>query len=135
MNADGDLAQITIIAQPKVENPDDATTLEEEIKVMEQTFDDHGNLKPPEQVTISTQQPILSQAPPPAPPRRPTVPAFRDSQWLQTERSYHELAVKELNGLTRSYNLMAPDLAKKVRRTSVFPANVSDLFLASHISP
>lgn len=115
INAEGNLAQITITAETKLEESGTATTLEEEIKVMEQTFDDHGNLKPPEQVTVSTHHPVFPQAPPPAPPRRPTVPAFRDPQWLQTERSYHELAVKELNGLTRSYNLMAPDLAKKVR--------------------
>lgn len=115
INAEGNLAQVTITAETKLEESGPVKTLEEEIKIMEQTFDDHGNLKPPEQVTVSTQQPVFSQAPPPAPPRRPIVPAFRDSQWLQTERSYHELAVKELNSLTRSYNLMAPDLAKKVR--------------------
>lgn len=111
---EGNLTQITITAEPVAQDPGNASTMEEEIKVMEQTFDDHGNLKPPKQVTVSTEQPVLSQAPPPAPPRRPTVPAFRDAQWLQTERSYQELAIKELNSLTRSYNLMAPDLAKKV---------------------
>ncbi|KAF8446653.1 hypothetical protein BGX38DRAFT_1193776 [Terfezia claveryi] len=38
---------------------------------------------------------------------------FRDSNWLKTERSYHTLAVENLNNLTRSYNLLAPELAKK----------------------
>lgn len=38
---------------------------------------------------------------------------FRDDAWEATERSYMELAVSNLNALTRSYNLMAPDLAKK----------------------
>ena len=38
---------------------------------------------------------------------------FRDSNWLNTERSYHTLAVENLNSLTRSYNLIAPELAKK----------------------
>ncbi|KPM41185.1 hypothetical protein AK830_g5346 [Neonectria ditissima] len=40
-------------------------------------------------------------------------PPFRDATWEQTEKSYLSLAVEELNRLTRSYNLMAPDLAKK----------------------
>ena len=38
---------------------------------------------------------------------------FRDPTWLATERSYMELAVANMNTLTRSYNLMAPELAKK----------------------
>ncbi|OAA56169.1 hypothetical protein SPI_07780 [Niveomyces insectorum RCEF 264] len=38
---------------------------------------------------------------------------FRDPQWEATERAYLELAVAQLNALTRSYNLMAPELAKK----------------------
>ncbi|KAI9844121.1 MAG: hypothetical protein M1838_002317 [Thelocarpon superellum] len=40
-------------------------------------------------------------------------PPFRDPTWETTERSYHTLAINELNKLTRSYNLMAPELAKK----------------------
>ena len=43
----------------------------------------------------------------------PTSEPFRDSNWLKTERSYHTLAVENLNNLTRSYNLLAPELAKK----------------------
>ncbi|KAJ9417206.1 ASST-domain-containing protein [Fusarium oxysporum] len=31
----------------------------------------------------------------------------------QTEAAYHKLSIERLNALTRSYNLMAPDLAKK----------------------
>lgn len=38
---------------------------------------------------------------------------FRDATWEQTEKSYMELAISNLNNLTRSYNLMAPELAKK----------------------
>ena len=38
---------------------------------------------------------------------------FRDSAWEATELSYHNLALASLNSLTRSYNLMAPELAKK----------------------
>lgn len=38
---------------------------------------------------------------------------FRDTTWEQTEKSYMDLAISNLNNLTRSYNLMAPELAKK----------------------
>lgn len=38
---------------------------------------------------------------------------LRDPQWEAAERSYMELAIRNLNALTRSYNLMAPELAKK----------------------
>ncbi|KAL0934379.1 uncharacterized protein CTRU02_211178 [Colletotrichum truncatum] len=40
-------------------------------------------------------------------------PPFRDSDWLEGERSYMTLAIENINAITRSYNLMAPDLAKK----------------------
>lgn len=38
---------------------------------------------------------------------------FRDPIWEAAEHSYHTLCIKNLNDLTRSYNLMAPNLAKK----------------------
>lgn len=38
---------------------------------------------------------------------------FRDPAWEATEFSYMTLAIANLNALTRSYNLMAPELAKK----------------------
>ncbi len=42
-----------------------------------------------------------------------TLSRFRDPAWEALERPYHTLAISSLNSLTRSYNLMAPDLAKK----------------------
>ncbi|KAF2493429.1 hypothetical protein BU16DRAFT_465047 [Lophium mytilinum] len=66
----------------------------------------------PESVTSdqpSTQDPIppiaTSQSPPPIP--------FRDPTWLATENAFLTLSITSLNALTRTYNLMAPDLAKK----------------------
>lgn len=38
---------------------------------------------------------------------------FRDPKWEDAERSYHVAAIKDLNSMTRSYNLMAPRLAQK----------------------
>lgn len=46
-------------------------------------------------------------------PDLPTVPPFRDPDWLATESSYHALAISNLNTITRAYNLMAPELARK----------------------
>lgn len=43
----------------------------------------------------------------------PQVHPFRDPAWEALERAYQTLAITNLNNLTRSYNLMAPDLAKK----------------------
>lgn len=38
---------------------------------------------------------------------------FRDATWEKTELSYNKLQIEHLNELTRSYNLVAPDMAKK----------------------
>ncbi|KAI0161300.1 hypothetical protein GGR57DRAFT_353285 [Xylariaceae sp. FL1272] len=43
----------------------------------------------------------------------PLPPPFRDPDWLSMEKSYMELSINNLNTLARSYNLMAPELAKK----------------------
>lgn len=43
----------------------------------------------------------------------PYLPPLRDPHYLSIDRSYHELAVKNLNTLTRSYNLQAPQIAVK----------------------
>ena len=46
-------------------------------------------------------------------PSRVLLPPFRIPSWESSEMSYLTLAVNNLNSLARSYNLMAPDLAKK----------------------
>lgn len=43
----------------------------------------------------------------------PNLAPLRDPDYLSLERSFHELAVKKLNDLTRSYNLQAPAIAQK----------------------
>ncbi|OJJ39566.1 hypothetical protein ASPWEDRAFT_169404 [Aspergillus wentii DTO 134E9] len=43
----------------------------------------------------------------------PHLPPFRDPNYLSTQRSFHELAIKDLNARTRSYNLQAPPVAQK----------------------
>ncbi|EME44865.1 hypothetical protein DOTSEDRAFT_70801 [Dothistroma septosporum NZE10] len=110
----GHMSQITIAGTLSAAPADDATIIDEEIKIMEQTFNDDGTLKPAEErVKVSTEVPLITQQPPPESPRRVTVAPFRDPHWEQIEKSYQTLAIKQLNDLTRSYNLMAPNLAKK----------------------
>lgn len=43
----------------------------------------------------------------------PLPPPFRIPDWEAAELSYLQLAIANLNSITRSYNLMAPELAKK----------------------
>ncbi|KAH7040568.1 uncharacterized protein B0I36DRAFT_371166 [Microdochium trichocladiopsis] len=43
----------------------------------------------------------------------PLATPFRDPAWLALEKSYMELSIANINGITRAYNLMAPELAKK----------------------
>jgi hypothetical protein len=38
---------------------------------------------------------------------------FRDAAWETAEHNFHELSIKSLNSLTRSYNLMAPWTAQR----------------------
>lgn len=45
--------------------------------------------------------------------RGPLPGPFRDPDWERTEQKYMQLSIDNLNSMTRSYNLMAPDLAKK----------------------
>ncbi|KAL8917105.1 MAG: hypothetical protein Q9208_008144 [Pyrenodesmia sp. 3 TL-2023] len=96
----------------------------------------------PSNITITVSEDLASQAPhtgtsasevsrtesenTPPPPKVPaqvsptfsvahplTLSRFRDPAWEALERPYHSLAISSLNSLTRSYNLMAPDPAKK----------------------
>jgi hypothetical protein len=55
----------------------------------------------------------LCATPPPLVAQEPISNPFRIPSWEASEVSYLTLAITNLNNLTRSYNLMAPDLAKK----------------------
>jgi hypothetical protein len=75
---------------------------------------------PPPQAQDSTQTlevPIASastsQESSSSTPIAPSPVPFRDPTWESTELSYLNLAINDLNSKTRSYNLQAPDLAKK----------------------
>ncbi|KAK7546286.1 hypothetical protein JOL62DRAFT_204945 [Phyllosticta paracitricarpa] len=72
-----------------------------------------------EKVTIvepndgSTTSPDPTSSSPSPPKPAPADHPFRDPTWEATEHSFLALSISKLNDLTRSYNLMAPDLAKK----------------------
>jgi hypothetical protein len=60
-------------------------------------------------ISNSSQEELQGQ-----PPAASPLPApFRLPTWEAAEMSYLQLAITNLNNLTRSYNLMAPDLTKK----------------------
>ena len=44
---------------------------------------------------------------------QPSERPFRDPAWEAQQRNYLNHSIEKLNSMTRSYNLMAPDLAKK----------------------
>lgn len=68
--------------------------------------------EPPPEPSSAAAAPVDVQSQPPEDQQVLTRP-FRDAEWESTERSYMELAITNLNTLTRAYNLMAPELAKK----------------------
>ncbi|KAG9231456.1 hypothetical protein BJ875DRAFT_382925 [Amylocarpus encephaloides] len=56
---------------------------------------------------------LPENSPSQTPVSQPLPEPFRLPDWELVEQSYLKLAVKNLNDITRSYNLMAPGLAKK----------------------
>ena len=119
----GYVSQITLQGELKLKPPEIASAyeydaqLENEMTIMEQTFNDDGTLKsqPVQTVVVSTEESVMPVATmaETAAPRKPSVPPFRDAEWEKTERAYLNAAVEQLNSVTRSYNLMAPSIARK----------------------
>ncbi|KAF2137576.1 uncharacterized protein K452DRAFT_291391, partial [Aplosporella prunicola CBS 121167] len=115
VNDEGHLSQITLSGELKaspVPDPDEP----EEVTVT--ATSDVGaaptDAQAIEVTTITALETTTNSTPGPTPAAIPAADhPFRDADWEAAEHSYLTLAVKELNNLTRSYNLMAPDLAKK----------------------
>lgn len=104
----GQVSQITLAGELKA-TPDTPTSTETHIEVKETSV---GNPVTPTditEITIDQSAPQPTSSTPPLAFRQP----FRDPNWESIERSYHELTIANLNSLTRSYNLMAPQLAQK----------------------
>ncbi|KAF2178358.1 hypothetical protein K469DRAFT_599864 [Zopfia rhizophila CBS 207.26] len=110
----GHLSQISLSGELKV--PSTTSPVEEEIDaecitISETPLSDNTSASSSEatsssqDVTVNFHTPSSDVPPAPYP--------FRDADWEATESAYHNLSIDDLNSKTRSYNLQAPDLAKK----------------------
>ena len=114
IDREGRLSQITLTETPALTSK----TSDSEITVSEDLIPDPSHQSSIPSQTQSTSAPInlapppITKDPEPTPPN-PHLPPFRDPAWESLERAYHTLAITSLNSITRSYNLQAPDLAKK----------------------
>ncbi|OTB16170.1 hypothetical protein K445DRAFT_375444 [Daldinia sp. EC12] len=86
----------------------------DQIAVPTNTTDDPVMAKMRQQASIETNAESVPKTDVDAATTQETsLPPFRDPDWLAAEQSYMDLSIRHLNTLTRSYNLMAPELAKK----------------------
>ncbi|KAK3953005.1 hypothetical protein QBC32DRAFT_130136 [Pseudoneurospora amorphoporcata] len=85
------------------------------VKIRQQTPSDASSSPSPSAATSGSQEPATAGEPP-TQTQEPDISftkPFRDPTWVSSERSFLELSITNLNTITRSYNLMAPELAKK----------------------
>ncbi|KAF1977498.1 hypothetical protein BU23DRAFT_578006 [Bimuria novae-zelandiae CBS 107.79] len=110
---DGHVSQISLSGELKASSPNasDAAIVEEIVAERTTLDPEHEHQAPSESVQSSEQMDVPLSAPTPSTP--PATHPFRDPTWESTEHAYHKLAIEDLNSKTRSYNLQAPDLAKK----------------------
>jgi hypothetical protein len=104
----GHVSQITLAGELKA-TPEASPSTETRIEIRESSA---ANTAAPTDITeITIEQPSTQTniSTSPLVLRQP----FRDAVWEANERSYHELTIANMNSLTRSYNLMAPQLAQK----------------------
>lgn len=104
----GHISQITLAGKLQA-TPDASPATETHIDVKETSADNPTTPTDVTEITIDQTSPHATPSPPPLAYRQP----FRDPNWESIERSYHDLTITNLNSLTRSYNLMAPQLAQK----------------------
>jgi hypothetical protein len=113
---DGQISQISLSGELKVSLPADNSTnappvVTEEI-VAEQTTLNTASSSPAKVTSTSTE--ILSIPVSTPTPSIPPAPfPFRDLDWERTESPYFIVAIADLNSKARSYNLQAPELAKR----------------------
>ena len=111
IDQEGKLSQLTVTETPTPfsEVSDSKITVTEESASKTSTPEE-----PPVASDHSTSSPQAStEQDPSVSLPLPRVAPFRDRAWESLELAYHSLAIKELNDLTRTYNLQAPNLAKK----------------------
>ena len=108
----GHLSQITLSGELKVASSSSSTTQVAEEIVAEKTTVDPNQPSTPEAVP-ETSQSIQVPLSTPTSSTPPSPYPYRDPHWETTEIPYLTVAIADLNSKTRSYNLQAPDLAKK----------------------
>ncbi|KAM0806175.1 hypothetical protein BDR22DRAFT_895949 [Usnea florida] len=108
---EGRLSQVTVTETPT----SSSQTTESKITVSEDPA-----IKPPTSQPAQPTSNAINHTPtstaentPTTTPPTPPLAPFRDPAWESLERAYHTLAITEINNIARSYNLQAPDLAKK----------------------
>jgi hypothetical protein len=110
VDSDGHLSQISLSGELKVPSTLAVNTAVTKQITAERTILNPNGPQPDHQTPQTTQIPLPSSSPPSA---TPATQPFRDPHWESTEYAYHTVAIADLNSKTRSYNLQAPDLAKK----------------------
>jgi len=102
IDSEGKLSQVTVKETPTLSSTSQASTIT--------VSEDLASNSPPKTEFPS---PAETQLPSPSPQLPVHISPFRDLHWQALEQAYHTLAMTDLNNRTRSYNLQAPDLAKK----------------------
>ncbi|KAF9700354.1 hypothetical protein EKO04_001554 [Ascochyta lentis] len=133
VDKDGQMSHISLSGQLKHSSSDaSGTTLVSEITAEKTPLDSGTETTPSATTTETIQVPLTipptsveaaaaaaaaSTDPAPAlsatPPQPPPTVVFRDPVWLANETSYLTVAIADLNSKARSYNLQAPELARK----------------------
>lgn len=111
IDREGRLSQLTVTETP---TPSSETT-DSKITVSEDLASESPTSQSFQETSEATKQSSTSspETTPATAPPLPRLAPFRDPAWESLERAYHTLAITEINNITRSYNLQAPDLAKK----------------------
>ncbi|MCJ1290967.1 hypothetical protein MMC34_002509 [Xylographa carneopallida] len=116
IDGQGNLAQVTVTETPVDKGAAEDTTItvtETELEESPKIRSKGSTIASPDIVGNAGISPRINEkASERVAPSLRAVP-FRDPDWEKLELPYHTLALSNLNNLTRSYNLMAPDLAKK----------------------
>jgi len=116
---EGKISQVTVTETPTPASPtEDAKITVTEDPALSSTPPDSAPSASADLADLTpTTNPTSERSPPtpksPPAPALPSLPPFRDPAWQSLEHAYHTLAISNLNSLARSYNLMAPSLAKK----------------------
>jgi hypothetical protein len=121
VDQDGHVSQISLSGELKVaasEGTAGATpVIVEEIVAEKVTLDSSAELPTdaplaPKVESVSTET-LSVPIDMPAPTVPPASFPFRDPEWERIEHAYHTVAIADLNSKARSYNLQAPELAKR----------------------